>query len=236
MITSSENIVSNNIYNNELSSSNQKLKIELENTNVESSDKTKGNNDLQIDIRKSLKNPENRISDNIKEVFNEIINGREKSSGSYHDLEEFKKYTEQFSYQKKDEETKVNDIRVINQFYDLNLTDDTDKVITVGATFEEMLEREESINDKTTKEKEIVRQIKKQFIDDITPNVENYLKEIEEKSLNIMEDFDKLYKNSEKLGIDFEKESKNFTKDSLKNISGDLIKSQKVEQADIIFV
>ena len=192
------------------------------------------NSAFRIDIKKAYQDPENRISDKVRELFDEIVNGVNKTSGSYYIMESFKDYTEDYSLQKKEDPAQVsNTVSEIHKKMGLDLDDDTDKIVTVGAEPEEVIKREQDLKSDMVREKEIVRQIKKQFIDEVTPGVENYLKDIEDKSKGIIEDMSALYEKSGKLQVDYKKESENFTKDSLKEFSGDLKKAQAVKQVDL---
>lgn len=192
------------------------------------------NNAYKLDIKKSFSDPDNRISDKVRELFDELVNGVKKSSGSYYVMQSFKEYTGEYDSLKKDNPLEVsNSINEVYKKVGLDLDDDTDKVITVGADRESVIQREQDMNSKLVREKEIVRQIKKQFIDDVTPGVENYLKDIENKSKGIIKDMSDLYEKSDKLGVDYKNESENFDKDSLKKFEGDFKQAQMVKQIDL---
>lgn len=215
--------------------------IEQDSANVNKSTKSDNissevdlNSAYKLDIKKSFLYPENRISDKVRELFDELVNGVSKTSGSYYVMESFKEYTGEYSSLKKNDPLEVsNTVSEIYKKVGLDLDNDIDKVITVGAEREEVIQREQDLKSKLIREKEIVRQIKKQFIDDVTPGVENYLKDIENKSKGIVKEFSELYERSEALGVDFKKESENFNKDSLKRFDGDFKKAQMVKQIDL---
>ena len=111
----------------------------------------------------------------------------------------------------------------------INYLSDEDKVVVVGATPEEILQREQDLSSKIVREKEILRAIQKEIISEITPNVENFLKEIDDKSKGIIEDLSKLSAKSDKLNIDFAEESKNFDPSNIKKLSGSFANVQATQ-------